>query len=148
MNLNELLSGYLSFTGRPAATLTATEYIEFYKLFQLTSGTSTNNLETVSQKPFCQNVSAKGQDKDDTVVDKKMYEKDTGIEVQNMGIQSISSFSEQENIGKEELTLPVEKPVVREQLANDSQKQAQPVSQKPTQKKQADALAILRSVSG
>lgn len=148
MTLDELLSGYLSFTGRPAATLTATEYIEFYKLNQLTSGTSTNGSETVSQKPFGKNIAYKEQNKDDAVVDMKMYEKDTGIDVQNMGIQSISPFSEQENIGKEDLILPVEGPVVKEQLVKDSQKQTQPVSQKPTQKKQADALAILRSVSG
>lgn len=32
MNLNELLSGYLSITGRPAATLSVCEYLEFVKL--------------------------------------------------------------------------------------------------------------------
>lgn len=32
MNLDELLSGYLSLTGRPAATLSVSEYLEFVKV--------------------------------------------------------------------------------------------------------------------
>lgn len=32
MNLDELLSGYLSLTGRPAATLSVCEYLEFVKV--------------------------------------------------------------------------------------------------------------------
>ena len=58
MNLDELLSGYLSLTGRPAATLSVSEYLEFVKVTEEKGYNSSYQGKSINNVSKTENVSA------------------------------------------------------------------------------------------
>lgn len=160
MNLNELLSGYLSFTGRPAATLTATEYIEFYKLSALTLNSNfpdsdmktekripaekvtsevsvpANTTPNVLDNPPTDNymVSDSVEERAESIVD----ERDNTV-----------AFHKGKEMSQEELrpTSKITESVSSRVPVNNRESETKD-KKEITAEQQANALAILRSVSG
>lgn len=158
MNLNELLSGYLSFTGRPVATLTATEYIEFYKLSALALNSGSSNVNVEKNTPVENvapevsvpiNTTTNATDilsVDDHIVSNSVKEKAESIVDER---DNTVAFPKGKEMSQEELK-PTSKITesVSSRVPVNNQKPETKDKKEITAEQQANALAILRSVSG
>lgn len=159
MNLNELLNGYLSFTGRPAATLTATEYIEFYKLSALTSNSNfsdsdvktekRNSVEKVtSEVSVPANTTPNAVDNpptDNYMVSDSVEERaESVIDERNNTV----AFSKEKELPVEFKATSMPTESAAKHVPANNQKSETKNKREITEEQRANALAILRSISG
>lgn len=159
MNLNELLSGYLSFTGRPAATLTATEYIEFYKLSALTSNSNFSDSDVKTEKRIpAEKVTSEVSVPANTtpnVVDNPPtdnYMVSDSVEERAKSViderDNTVAFSKEKEMPVEEFKATPKAADSSKHISANSQKSQTKGKKEITEEQKANALAILRSISG
>lgn len=157
MNLNELLSGYLSFTGRPVATLTATEYIEFYKLSALALNSGSSNVNVEKNTPV-ENVAPEVSvpintttnvtdilSVDDHIVPNSVKERAESIVNER---NNTVAFSKEKEMPVEEIKATPKAADSSKHVSANSQKSQTKGKKEITEEQKANALAILRSISG
>ena len=133
MTVNELASGYLSFTGRPAATLSVSEYLEFFKIAGVVSNTGNS--------PLFVGTSFVGNSKEfDSAVSQKHSSK-SQEEVQEKVIEPQALISDLPDVSPSA--------VARTNPTKERDPKSFPGKNKNTSEdKKTKALALLQSVSG
>ena len=159
MNLNELLSGYLSFTGRPAATLTATEYIEFYKLSALTSNSNLSDSDVKTEKrnsveKVISEVSVPANTTPNVVDNPPTdnYMVFDSVEERAKSViderDNTVAFSKEKEMPVKEFKATPKAADSSKHISANSQKSQTKGKKEITEDQKANALAILRSISG
>lgn len=123
MTINELASGYLSLTGRPAATLSVCEYLEFVKLADGMSNVSSYQgriiEDSVKEEPVVETI----------LPDKK---EDSKSSIPSSELNTAIPMVRDEN--------PVSTPIVPTKVVSSNAN--------PKQASRRSALDLLKSVSG
>ena len=144
MNVEELASGYLSFTGRPAATLSVSEYLEFVKV-----ASSVSNIGTpITIAPIC-------SDTVPNIVVNESKEALRSATTENLAEEkSIVPRASQEKTVQEDVSIsaPVAPSVIKTYEAPKADQELELAvrrnNQTSPEDKKAKALALLKSVNG